>query len=230
MTYIWEILLQADEQNISRKNLRFKQVDSPSPYMEVAYEELNRNFIDEEPIDINAYYRFSSIFDYVLDDSMNVYPELSSTLYDIIMHYVAEINMREGLCKKEYYGLFLKNDVQTNKFGIEYNEVFKTFPRKQVRFVIESMVRLYEIGPSISLVRAVLRQLYPRSIVYLDSVERRELLIYIGKSETQELKKQVHFIIDMFIPFDYIIHLFWDVHFGILDVNETLEMNEFQIY
>ena len=147
MTYIWEILLQADEQNISRKNLRFKQVDSPSPYMEVAYEELNRNFIDEEPIDINAYYRFSSIFDYVLDDSMNVYPELSSTLYDIIMHYVAEINMREGLCKKEYYGLFLKNDVQTNKFGIEYNEVFKTFPRKQVRFVIESMVRLYEIGP-----------------------------------------------------------------------------------
>ena len=72
--------------------------------------------------------------------------------------------------------------------------------------------------------------MYPRSIVYLDSVERRELLIYIGKSETQELKKQVHFIIDMFIPFEYIIHLFWDVHFGILDVNETLEMNEFQIY
>lgn len=230
MTYIWEVLLKADEQGFPRENIRFIQTQTPAPYMEVAYEELNRNYLDMAPVEINAYYRFSSIFDHVLEGELDDYPEFRDTLYDILMHYVAEINMREGLCKKEYHGLFLKADVREERFGKKYREVFHTFPRKLVRFVIESMVKLYEIGPSVSLARTVLRQLYPRSIIYLDSVVRRELLVYIGRRETPELRRQVDFLIDMFVPFDYIIHLFWDMHFGILGVDETLDLDDFMIY
>lgn len=229
MMYLWEVLLKADEQEFPRESICFVQTKTPAPYMEVTYEELNRSHLDDAPVEINAYYRFSSIFDHLLD-GMEEYPELRDCLYDILMHYVAEINMREGLCINEYYGLFLQEDVKTGKFGRQFQAVFQTFPRHQVRFVVENMVRLYGLGPSVTLFRSVMRQIYPKSIIYLDAVERRELLIYIGRKETSELRRQVDFLLALFVPFDYIVHLFWDMHFGIVGVNETLELEEFVVY
>ena len=230
MTYLWEVLLKADEQEFPRDKIRFIQTKTVSPYMEVTYDELNRKHLDEAPVEVNAYYRFSSIYDNILEGQLDGYPEFRDALYDILMHYLAEINMREGLCKNEYHGLFLREDVKAGKFGRQFREVFRTFERRHIRFVIESMVRLYGLGPSVTLFRSVMRQIYPKSIIYLDSVERRELLIYIGRKEKPELRRQVDFLISLFVPFDYVIHLFWDLHFGIFGVNETLELDEFVIY
>jgi len=229
MTYIWEVLLKADEQGFPREDIRFTQTKTISPYMEVAYEELNREHLDERPVEVNGYYRFSAVFDHVLN-GLDEYPEFREVLYDILMHYLAELSLREGLCNNEYHGIFLREDVKSGRFGRQFSEVFLTFERKQIRFVSENMVRLYKIGPSVELLNTVLRQIYPRSITYMDVVERRELLIYIGLKETPKLKKQVDFLLSLFVPFDYVTHLFWDLHFGIITVDETMEIDEFVVY
>ena len=65
----------------------------------------------------------------------------------------------------------------------------------------------------------MLRELYPSSIVYLDARGVRELLAYIGKKQTEELTGQLKLLCDLFIPADYDVHLFWDMHFGINDVD-----------
>jgi len=229
LTYIWEVLLNADEQGFPREGIRFVQTKTLSPYMEITYEDLNRENIGEAPVEVNAYYRFSAIFDHLLN-GLDDYPELRDCLYDILMHYVALINIREGLCKNEYYGIFLSEDVKSGRYGRQFKEVFDTFTRRQSRFVVENMIRLYSLGSSVTLFRTVMRQLYPSSLIYLDVVDRRELLVYVGSKETPELRRQIDFLLALFVPFDYIIHLFWDMHFGILGVNETLELDDFVIY
>ena len=229
MTYIWEVLFNADAQGFPRDSIRFVQTKTLSPYMEITYEDLNRKNIDDAPVEVNAYYRFSAIFDHLLT-GLDEYPEFRDCLYDILMHYVALINIREGLCKNEYHGMFLREDVKAGKYGRQFKEVFNTFTRLQSRFVVENMVRLYNLGASVTLFRAVMRQLYPRSLIYLDVVDRRELLVYVGDKETPELRQQVDFLLSLFVPFDYIIHLFWDMHFGIFGVDETLVLDDFVLY
>jgi hypothetical protein len=229
LTYIWEVLLKADEENYPREKIRFTQVTTPSPYMEVAYEELNRNYISNAPVEVNAYYRFSSVFDNVLNE-LSDYPELQEYLFDILMHYMAEINIREGLNKAEYLSIFLNNDVIAGKFGEHFKEIFQTFSLAQLRFIKECMIRLYSLGASIALFKAVMRQVYPKSLIYLDTVDSRDLLVYIGKKETPELRRQIDFILHLFVAFDYVVHLFWAQHFGIFGVNETLELDEYVVY
>ena len=229
MNYIWEVLIKASEQGFPREKIRFAQSKTVSPYMEVAFEELNREYLDGAPVEVNAYYRHSAVFDNVLN-GFDDCPEFRDGLFDILMQYVAETNMREGLCRDEYYGLFLRGDVSAGRFGRQFTRVFDTFGRRQARFVTECMVRLYKLGASIALLRSVMRQLYPRSIIYLDSVDRRELLVYIGKKETPELREQVGFLVSLFVPFDYVTHLFWDMHFGIIGVDETMGIDECMLY
>ena len=229
LTYVWEVLLKADEQRFPREKLRFIDAKTPSPYKEVSFSEINRTDITEDPIEINSLYRFSAVFEPLLK-GLGDYPELQECLFDILIHYMAEINMYEGMCKKEYHGLFLHKDIKSGKYGKRFRDVFQTFTHEQIRFVIENMVRLYETDASITLYTAVMKKIYTRSIHYFNVVEQRELLVYIGKRETPELRLQVDFLLSMFVPFDYVVHLFWDVHFGLIGVDETLEADKFMVF
>ena len=230
MTYIWEALLKADEQGFGRENLRFAPASEPSPYTEVAYEEINRNHVDGAPVEVNAYYRHGAIFG-PMADIPEAWQEFRACLYDILMHLLAETNMLEGLCKDEFYGLFLREDVDGGTFGRQHAAAFRSFTRDQARHVTAGMVRLYKTGPSAELFKSVMRKTYPRSISYFDITEgRRELLVYVGRKETPELRRQADFLLSMFVPFDYVARLFWDMHFGIFGVDETLELGEFVVY
>ena len=75
-----------------------------------------------------------------------------------------------------------------------------------------------------------LQILYRNSIIYLDTTYKRELLIYIGKEKTRQLEKQIGFLMDLFVPLDISVQLFWDMHFGIISVEETMEPDDIMIY
>ena len=63
MNYIWEALLKADKENISRRNIKFKKAEVCSPYMEMSLEDINMSLLPEEnSIEVNVYYRFYEIF------------------------------------------------------------------------------------------------------------------------------------------------------------------------
>jgi hypothetical protein len=89
---------------------------------------------------------------------------------------------------------------------------------------------MYRVGASIGLLSKLLRALYPRSIAYLDIREKRELLIYIGERKTEQLESQLNLICDMFVPLDYEVVLFWEMHFGLIGVEETMEIGQIMMY
>jgi len=223
-------LLAGQKAEIPAEEIYFTPAVSLSPYMEAAFDDLNPLEFAMGPIEINAWYRFAPVFDRLLDGGMDGHPEMRDHLFDVITHLLGWVDLRSGLCRNEYHGLFLKQDIQTGQFGDIFSDAIALFPFEQRRFIIEHLVRLYTLGPSVELLRSLLRHLYSNSMLYLDTTEQRELLVYIGRRETPELSRQTAFILTFFVPFDYTVHLFWDLHFGIIGVDETMEIDEIMIY
>ena len=95
---------------------------------------------------------------------------------------------------------------------------------------MDHLLELYKNGASIALLTSLLQILYRNSIIYLDTTYKRELLIYIGKEKTRQLEKQIGFLMDLFVPLDISVQLFWDMHFGIISVEETMEPDDIMIY
>ena len=59
MNYLWEVMLKAKEQGISKESIRFLVARNYSAYMEVSNIFLNQEELEEEiQIEINPYYRF----------------------------------------------------------------------------------------------------------------------------------------------------------------------------
>ena len=44
------------------------------------------------------------------------------------------------------------------------------------------------------------------------------------------MEKQIGFLMDLFVPLDISVQLFWDMHFGIISVEETMEPDDIMIY
>jgi len=201
-----------------------------NPYREIFFHDFNKNTVTSEPLETNPYYRYASVFRPLLEEGMDPYGKFQDTLFDILAHDLSELDLREGLCRPEYHAKFLWEDIANGVFGEINADALRCFPNSKRRFVLSGLLRLYNVGPSTQLFAQMLRELYPNSIVYLDTVYGRELLVYIGKKKTEELSAQVGLLCDMFIPLDYKIRLFWERHFGLIGVEETMQIGDMMIF
>ncbi|MDR0468508.1 MAG: hypothetical protein LBH09_00865 [Peptococcaceae bacterium] len=230
MNYIWEVLLQGESQSLGMEEIHFAPSGVANPYREVFFGNINKVEISGEPIEVNAFYRFSHVFEALLREDMDANPELQETLFDILMHYLAILDLRSGLCRAEYYMQFLIEDVEGGLYGKRNAESLKSFRGKDKRLVAAELVRMYKTGSSMRLFARLLREIYPDSIVYLDTRGVRELLVYVGKKQTEVLTDQIALLCDLFVPADYSVKLFWEHHFGLIDIPETMEIGQIMMY
>lgn len=68
------------------------------------------------------------------------------------------------------------------------------------------------------------------ALVYAINEDKRQMLVYVGQKETREERERLEFLEGMFLSVDYEVYLFWEYHFGILDVEETMVMGEMVLF
>ncbi len=230
MNYIWDVALKAQEQGVPLKDIVFRPARPATPYTEIAFSDINQRELTNPVIEVNAMYRFNDIFKSLLDLEYVDDTEFKEVLFDALMHYLVGVDLRQGLCRWDYYQKFLKQDFGDGKFGAGYKEMFDSYDRQQARYLSAYLTGQYQAGSSLFYLRAMIKALYPQSIVYLNEDKELELLIYIGKKESPELRRQVECLCDAFVPFEYSIHLFWDKHFGIIGIDETMVPDEIVLF
>lgn len=230
MNYMWETLLQAGEEGISRSDIRFKPSRIANPYREVFFRDFNKPVLDGEPVEVNAYYRYGAVFGSLLSEDIDEYPEFQSVLFDVIAHFLSEQDLRSGLCRGEYFAKFLREDVLDGSTGRANVKRLDCFSKKQSRLVLAGWLRTHMVGTSMKVFAQLLMALYQNSIVYLDARDVRELLIYVGRKKTPELTAQMELLRDLFIPADYDVKLFWEMHFGLIETEETMDIGDIMMY
>lgn len=230
MNYLWEIMLQAKEQGIEAEKIHFKAARKYSPYMELSEEFLNVTQIEEPyTVEINPYYRFQQIFKDMFHPDTSDYPSLRKGLFQLLIQMLSENDLKMGMTREEYYKKLLKEAVEEGIYGKEAAEEFAFFEKKEQEILLQGMLILYRAGESIALFRQVMCALIDNCIVYKSNDDPREILLYIGKKESESLKKKVSFMINQFAGIEYHIDIYYEYHFGIIGIEETMEIGEIAI-
>ena len=230
MNYAWEAALVADRMGIRRENLRFVPAEDGSPYTELVQEMLNGQELEEAEAKINPLYRFAEVFSSVFDRNIEDYRQTREAFFRVFMQYMVQLDLRQGLSRQEYAVGFLFRDILAGVFGPEAAWVIQTFGGDRLRHLLRLILKLYRCGSSVGLFREVMRFLYPDSLVYASNDEVRELLIYVGVKETEGEKGKLDFLKGMFLPVNYRVFLFWEHHFGIIGVEETMELDKMVLF
>jgi hypothetical protein len=227
MNYIWEMLLKADKQNIKREDVKFVHAKMSSPYMEISLNDLNLTSLPEDNvIEVNEYYRFYEIFKDLFNINIEESQELREVLLDILLHYLGELDLKMGLCKTEFYKKFLFKDILNSVFGEKLAKDILCFEKEELDVLLNGFITIYRAGISLQLFKEVLRKIFLNSVIYISKERPKDVYIYLDEYQEKKLETKINVIVETFLPINMKPLIFWDKHFGIIGLENTMKINE----
>ncbi len=55
-------------------------------------------------------------------------------------------------------------------------------------------------------------------------------MVYLGEGETEKERARAQFLKEMFLPIQEIVYFFYENHFGIIGVEETMVVGEMVVF
>jgi len=230
MNMIWDVMLSALSQGIPSEQLHFVVDSSPSPYLEVAFEEMNADSLYDNTIEVNPLYRFTGIFAKALDINVESYAKLREILLDAFIHHQSRLDLRSGLTKSEFYVRAILKDILGGAYGKKAAENAQLFTNLEMKSILYGMLDLFKSGASLELFRKIMRSIYPDVLIYLNKGIYREILLYMPQDKTESELKKLDFLVSMFLSINYTVFVFWKHHFGVIGINESLYYDDMLIF
>lgn len=231
MNYLWEVELEARKSGIKKNNLRFYHTTDGSAYMELALDHINQDRLyNMEEVGVNTYYRFYSIFKDMFRPEFMEYGELRKSLTNLILHVLAENDVRKGMTREEYNKKLLLDNIMSGCFGKNILEGFTLFCEEEQQLLLSGWLRLYRAGSSLTLFTDMVRNLIRDSIVYHGTDSPNEILIYTGLKDSWDLAAKFELLIHTFLDIRFSVEIFYQKHFGILGIDETMMTDEIAMY
>ena len=228
MNYIWDITLQAHIDGIKKNQLFFEQGANISPWYEQSFTNINQNRVEDTRIEINSLYRFDNIFGKYLQDGFLEHIDFKKYFFDLVMHFLCEVDLSKGITKESIYLSKIKSDIENNIWGKNIKNKFLEF--ENIDIIITLILLQLRVGSSILIFKRALKSVYPNVLLYQMKNQPNLLLIYFGMSKTKKELSKVEFIQDMFLPLGFNTRIFWDKHFGVCGIDSTMVTGEIELF
>lgn len=235
MRYLWEVLLAAGMEQIPEEKLRFVHTPSGSGYMELSLPCLNQTWLEEggQPediaIEVNTYHRFYDIFHSMFPPDPADFPALRESLTNLSLHMLARNDVRRGMTREDYHKKLLAKELLEGGFGGTAKSVFVSMDRKEQERLLGGWLKSFRSGSALPVFLDMVHGLVADSIVYHNNEYPDEILIYTGLKQERGLEQRIWFLIDTFLDIRYRVEIFYEYHFGIIGVEETMQIDEIAI-
>ncbi|WP_036130326.1 hypothetical protein [Lysinibacillus sphaericus] len=229
MNYIWDLLIRAEDEGFAKKDIQFLLAKDFSPYMELSPQLLNAQHLEQQ-VEVNPYYRYYEIFKNLFHpDNMNDL-ELREYFLDFVLHFLAEIDRMQGMNKREFSIQFILREIDANVFGNTVRDNMHAFTKKEKEMVVLNILRLYQTGDEIYLLKDTMKRLFKHCMIYVKSEEQDELLLYIGQKKSELNEMKVRLVQEIFLPVNFKTEVYWQNHFGIIGAEETMKLDRIALY
>lgn len=236
MRYLWEALLEARTAQIPEKMLRFIHAFHGSAYMELALPCLNQEWkegcIQEKgktAIEVNTYYRFYDIFKNLFPPGEVEFFSLRESLTNIILHMLAQNDILKGMTREDYHKKLLASEIEEGRFSELAQTVFAAMNRMEQEKLLCGWLNSFRVGNALPIFLDMVHALVEDSIVYLNNDYPDEIFIYTGLKKERWLDQRIVFLADTFLDIRYHVEIFYEYHFGIIGIEETMQIDEIAI-
>ncbi|MEK4114938.1 iron-dependent peroxidase [Paenibacillus sp. FSL W8-0919] len=228
VNYIWDFMIEAERSGWEKRDVVFEAARIFSPYMELSPYELNASI--EQRVEMNPLYRFDDILGGLADMNLDADTELREALFDIVVHFLADIDRMQGMNRREFYIQFVLRDIREGRFGKRIQEHIQLFGREEQEWIARNVLQLHETGEALHWYKDTLRMAFPSCIVYSNCETQDEIIAVLGVSETPEGRCRADLIRDLFLPLRFHLELYWERHFGIIGIGDTMAIGSTALY
>ena len=117
-------------------------------------------------------------------------------------------------------------DLENGAYGEDARTAMLLFEREEREIILSGLLRQYRTGSSLDIFKDMMEDLIPNNIVYHSNEHFYEILIYVGMKKEKKITAKIDFLVQMFIDFTYHVNIYYEYHFGIIGIEETMKIDE----
>lgn len=232
-SYIWYPMTSFVNKENNEINYRISEIISP--YIELNLENLTNVECEIEKteildIDVNPYFRFEDVFFYLTNpDIENDNIMVRKVLSNLIFHFLGEVDLYLGQCKKDIIVKEIVKDIERGSLGSKYTKTFDLFKKYEKVKIGEIFYGMNNTLDMIEAFNYIVKLLFEDSIIYDNQYSTTNIVLYLNykKNDNQE---KIDFLKALFLPIGIDVDIFWEKHFGVIDVPETCIIGEMLIF
>lgn len=209
-----------------------QQTESFSPYLEQGGTCLNAEpYLEQGIQSVNSFCRYEKITAPLLDNEyIEGYQKEKEVVLDVLMHYLILLDMKSGICKKDVLADYIAKELEQGGYGREAEKLFLRLSKEQRGTLCYYMLQQLDTGSSLALFQTVLKSFFEDAAVYKVKGVHKNILIYMGEEQKEELEDMVNGIEELFLPIGYRVRFFWKKHFGVVGSTETMRLGQIEIF
>ena len=220
-----EYLLYAENHQIKAEDYRFVPAKFFSPYMECNPTTLNRISLEDSVVEVNPFYRYEKIFVELLNSNdADQYEELKNFVFDFWIREIYRCERLEGMTRNSLERGELKAELLYGTCGEGAKRALEAFDGEEQDFVSDCLLKLYAGGDELQMFTKCVKKILPEASIY--ALDQKEVLIYAGESETYSIRNKIQWLQFLFLPIGAKTDIFWEKHFGIWGVDESMRLDE----
>lgn len=229
--YIWNVLQDYIEDDEKRKKIKFVVPEKGiSAYFEINNDELSNNDTTDNNVPVNPFLRFNELIFETSEYDSEREKMVKKVLNNLYFHLFGNLDLLEGINAYDIILSFIVRNIKEGEFGKNAKLYISYLNRNEQRTVAKYLKKYYEEDTGINMFLRVFQEIFADSIVYGDKTKKKILVLYINADKSQKNKMKVKLLVELFIPIEYRLKIMWQYHIGVIDVKETLKMEEMSVY
>jgi hypothetical protein len=154
------------------------------------------------------------------------FTEYRDTMFDMLMHLLLATDKKSGHDRRSIRRFSIARNIQNGGFGLDVKNDFAALSDFERDTIADGLIALRESGFSFHLYGEICKRIFPNMILYLKIREEKALLVYHGEPETPRREAVARLCREFLLPADLKTDFYWDRHFGIFDIPETIRLDE----
>lgn len=231
--YIWSLLL--NDNGLEKEKIKFVKSRMISPYFELNQKNIN-DVISEKnkkgyTIETNPFFRFDDVYSLLLNPDAEIENKnLKESLLNITLHLLGNFDLYAGQTKKDFYCKEIVRDMESGAVGEKVRNNLLFLNMKEKLIIAEVFLEYDEGRNQIKCLKKIVKKFFSESIVYDNKYSDKNIVIYLGHKKDIKTRKITGIINELFIPLGLKPKYFYEYHFGVLGIGETLVIGNMAVY
>ncbi|MBD5465864.1 MAG: hypothetical protein HDR22_08620 [Lachnospiraceae bacterium] len=222
MNKIWEFMYENQEK------IRYQQTEYFSPYYEVSQESIKETGEQTYQVSFNSFYRYEKVFESLFD--INMKEESRTLLFDCILHYLVCEEFKLGITGDEYNIRQCFTAIEQGTYGEAVQDMFRGLSKEKKHFIARTLYKQSRLHASVYLFARTVTGILDNCVVYRNKIQPTVILVYIQEKNISSQQKILLALEELFLPLNYTMRIFQEKHFGVIEAEQTLEMDQIEIF
>jgi len=179
---------------------------------------------------INSFRRRDSIVEEE-KENISVLRNFKKNIENNVINYLRKLDFVSGTTVIDVICEKISEDIKNGVLGIDLKKYFLFLSREEQEYVVlliynekinnVNYMKNFKLG---------IKYFFIDSLIYRQKSEKNKIIVYINKSKNKVNVAKIKTLELLFLEFEMKLKVFWENHFGVVNVGETVKIDEIAVF